>query len=93
LSLRGASLSGRAPSISHRFQAIAKRAGIKRANPHMWRHTAGTELARNGANTAQIQRILGHEHLSTTEIYLHLAGEDVLAAHRAASPASKLFGR
>ncbi len=78
-------------NFANHFREIAKRAGLAKANPHMWRHTAATEMIRNGMSTAQVQRALGHEHLSTTEIYLHLTDNDVADAHRKASPLSNLL--
>jgi site-specific recombinase XerD len=36
------------------------------------------------------KRILGHAHVSTTELYTHLLVDDVLAAHRRASPVDHL---
>jgi integrase/recombinase XerD len=52
---------------------IAVLAGIKRCVwPHLLRHTMATDLLRGGADLRTIQEILGHENLSTTQIYLNL---------------------
>lgn len=44
---------------------------------HKLRHTAATQLLKNGANIREIQVILGHESISTTEIYTHVGNDDL----------------
>jgi site-specific recombinase XerD len=52
----------------------------------MLRHTCATELLRQGANPQHVQLLLGHTSVSVTQRYIHLAGQDVEAMHRHASP-------
>ena len=57
---------------------LATRAGItKNISPHTLRHSFATHLLDNGADLHSIQLLLGHENITTTEIYLHMSKKEI----------------
>ena len=68
-------------------RAMADAAGIKKTiSPHTLRHSFATHLLEGGANLRAIQQMLGHESISTTEIYLHLDASSLRTAILAHHP-------
>lgn len=55
-----------------RLDKLAEKAGIRKINPHMLRHTCATMQVDQGIDLETIRANLGHSDISTTQIYLHL---------------------
>ncbi len=71
LNLRGHHLT-RVAVFQFIKEAVEKAGLHKHVSPHSLRHSFATELVQNGADLRAVQEMLGHESLSTTEIYTHL---------------------
>ncbi|PWT95357.1 MAG: site-specific tyrosine recombinase XerD [Bacteroidetes bacterium] len=71
LNRRGSKLSR--VMIFNIIKDLAKQAGItKNISPHTFRHSFATHLVEGGADLRAVQEMLGHESITTTEIYTHL---------------------
>lgn len=69
-------------------QAVKKAGLLKEASLHTLRHTYATHLLEQGINILTIKALLGHAHIETTMVYLHLARP---SAHLAFSPMDTLY--
>ena len=72
--------------IFYIIKRLAELAGTRRqVSPHTLRHSFATHLLEGGANLRAIQQMLGHESISTTEIYIHIdrtrLREEILTHH------------
>lgn len=71
-------------SIQQLVASYRERAGLDvRATPHTFRHAHASHLVANGVPTVYVQKVLGHRHLSSTQIYAHVSKEQLLEAARA----------
>ena len=71
LNRRGGKLSR--VMVFYIIKDLAEKAGIKKTlSPHSFRHSFATHLVEGGADLRAVQEMLGHESITTTEIYTHL---------------------
>ena len=65
-------------TVQGSIKRLANRAGIeKNVTPHTLRHTYATSMLRRGLSLRDVQTLLGHASVATTEIYLHVDPEDL----------------
>ncbi|MCL4782998.1 MAG: tyrosine recombinase XerC [Bryobacterales bacterium] len=85
LAVRGGRLSDRAVRRLVKIYAIAL-TGDTTVHPHTFRHAYATHLLREGANLREIQELLGHAQLSTTQKYTQVSLADLMAVYDKAHP-------
>ncbi len=78
------------PRLVHRIvnKYLALVTDIKKKSPHVLRHSAATHMLDSGADIMAVKEILGHENLSTTQIYTHVSIERLKAAYKKSHPKS-----
>ena len=65
---------------------LTKVTSMKKRSPHVLRHTFATALLNNDAGIESVKNLLGHESISTTEIYTHTTFEQLKKAYAVAHP-------
>lgn len=70
----------KAACISNKIRQFAKKAGLNGFHTHTIRHKFATDLLERGANIKQVQELLGHENLATTEVYLSVTDKGLREA-------------
>ena len=69
---------------------LAKASGIEQnLYPHKLRHTVATHLLESSGNIRAVQEFLGHENISTTQIYTHLDNQYLMTVYDKVHPRSK----
>lgn len=61
---------------------------LKKKSPHILRHSSATHMLDNGADLLAVKEILGHENLSTTQIYTQVSVEKLKKIHKSSHPKS-----
>ena len=65
---------------------LARVSTMKKLSPHVLRHTFATVMLNHGASIESVRRLLGHESVSTTEIYTHTTFEQLKRVYKDAHP-------
>lgn len=66
-------------TIARTVKKVADKSGIsKPVSPHVLRHTFSVNCIKKGVSTRALQTLLGHDRLTTTELYLNLSPEDAI---------------
>jgi integrase/recombinase XerD len=77
-------------NLRQQFMLHRDRAGLGDIyTVHSLRHTCATELLKGGANIRQVQELLGHADISTTQIYTHVVQSDLRKAHARTAPSER----
>lgn len=78
------------PRMVHRLvnKYLSLVTDLKKRSPHVLRHSAATHMLDNGADLKAVKEILGHENLSTTQIYTHVSVERLKSTYKRSHPKS-----
>ncbi len=91
LSRRGDAMSAR--TISHRLKNRARQQGINQnVHPHVLRHSFASHLLQSSGDLRAVQELLGHAHITSTQVYTHLDFQHLTQVYDSAHPRAKKKG-
>lgn len=67
-------------------RSLSKVVSMKKRSPHVLRHTFATSMLNNQAELSVVKELLGHESLTTTEVYTHTTFEELKKVYKQAHP-------
>jgi integrase/recombinase XerC len=89
LSQRRSRISPR--NVQERLNRLARHNGLSgKVHPHMLRHACASHFLQNSSDLRAVQELLGHENLSTTQIYTHLDFQHLATIYDSAHPRARL---
>ena len=88
LSQHGDAISTR--TISHRLKGRARQQGINQnVHPHILRHSFASHLLQSSGDLRAVQEMLGHAHITSTQVYTHLDFQHLTKIYDIAHPRAK----
>ena len=75
---------GSIEQLTHKYLSMVTT--IKKRSPHVLRHTFATQILNHDGNLEAVKELLGHESLSTTEVYTHTTSEQLKRVYNSAHP-------
>lgn len=73
-------------SVQRMIQKHAQNVGLNQVTPHTFRHSFATDMYNRGADLRLLQELLGHEQLSTTQLYTHVSTQRLQKIHQQSHP-------
>ena len=69
-------------ALGTKIRKLGQKAGVENTHPHRFRRTGATFALRRGMPIESVSRLLGHESIDTTQIYLDISEKEVEHDHR-----------
>lgn len=79
-------------ALTHSFNTYNRDRGVSKTSLHLFRHTFARLWIKNGGDSLQLQRMLGHSSLNMTEKYVRLFSDDLRAPLERFSPLTSIIG-